>query len=163
MIKNVFFLFLGMLGTVLFSALFIFLFANSVQMTCQRQQGNTYTCVVEKRLFGKLTTSRTVLNGVIGAQVEQSCDSDGCSYRTDLVAADGSSTPFNDVYTDNGPVVERTNQINTHFQHGETTFVVEEPLQLWVVFLVGGLGVMGLGLESLFVFREAYSWAVNRR
>ncbi len=164
MIKTIFFLFLGMLGTVLFSAVFIFIFANSVQMTCERQQNNTFICIIEKKLFNKMTTSRRVVSGVTAARVDQSCDSDGCSYRTELVTADGGSTPFNDVYTDNAPVVENTNEINAYIRQGDgPTFSVEDPLQLWVIFLIGGLGVMSLGLESLFIFRETYSWVVNRR
>ena len=164
MIKTIFFLFLGMLGTVLFFALFIFIFANSVQMACQHQQDRTYTCIIEKKLFGKVTTSRRIVSGVTSARVDKSCDSDGCSYRTELVTADGSSAPFNDVYTDNAPVVENTNKINASIRQGDgPTFSVEDPLQLWVILLIGGLGVMSLGLESLFIFRETYQWFVNRR
>ena len=162
MIKNVSILLLSMLGTLLFAALFIFLFANSTSMTCQRQPDGSFRCLIQKRLFGQLTTSTRVVNGVNQARTEESCDNDGCSYRTELVSAGGGSTPFNDVYTDNGPTVQTTDRINAYLRQGNSSFSMDEPVQLWVLFLIGGLGLMGLAIEAIMIFAQLFK-AFTRR
>src|SRR5687767_1534562 len=159
-IKTIFILFLSMLGTVLFFGVFLFIFANSVQMVCERQSNGTLTCNIEKKFFNQVTTFRQTINGVTGAFVAESCDSDGCSYRTELKTSDGGSVPFNDVYTDYD--ADKANKINAFIQSNDSSLSIEDPLQWWVVILIGGLGLMGLGIESMFVFGEAYKWFVNR-
>jgi hypothetical protein len=152
-----------MIGTVVFFAVFLFIFANSVQMVCTQKSDNTFTCVIEKKLLGQVTTSRRTVNGVIAANIAQDCD-DGCSYRTELMTVDGGSEPFDDVYTDRGPVAELTNKINARIKQNDgPTFSVEQKMQLWLLLLLGGLFVMSLGIESLFVFQAAYRWWMNRQ
>src|SRR5687768_8585090 len=159
-IKTIFILFLSMLGTVLFFGLFLFIFANSVEMVCERQSNGTLTCSIEKKFLDQVTTSRQTIDGVTGAFVAESCDSDGCSYRTELSTSNGGSVPFNDVYTDYDD--EKANQINAFIKSSDSSFSLKEPVQLWVVLLIGGLGLMGLGIEAMMVFGEAYKWFVNR-
>lgn len=162
MIKQILVLFLSMLGTVLFAAVFIFIFANSVSMTCQRQGDGSYKCLIEKQLFGKVTISNQVVNGVTSAETEESCDNDGCAYRTDLNSRNGSSTPFNDVYTDHGPVAQTTAQINSYLQGGGARFSVTDPVQVWVLFLIGGLAAMGLGIEAIMIFAQLVKGFMRR-
>lgn len=162
MIPKIFILFLSMIGTVVFTAVFVFIFANSVNMTCTKQQDNTFTCQVEKRLLDQVPTSRYTISGVIGASTEEDCD-DGCSYRTELLTVDGGRQAFNDVYTDFAPVQERTNEINARIKQSDgPAFSVTEGIQWWLVIMLGGMAVIGLGVEALFVFREAYRWWVSR-
>jgi hypothetical protein len=161
MIKTIFILFLSMLGTILFCALFLFIFANGVHMVCERQPNGTLTCNIEKKLFDRVTTFKQTVNGVTGAHVAKNCDSDGCSYRTELSTMNGESVPVNDVYTDYDP--DKAARINNFMQGNDSSFTLDDPMQLWVVLLVGGMGLVGLGIETMMVFGEAYKWFVNRR
>lgn len=162
MIKSIFFIFLGMLGTVLFCAVFIFIFANSIEMNCARQADHTLTCTIEKRLLGKVKISQSQVSGVNGARVDQSCDNDGCSYRAELTTRDGGSTPVNDVYSDFDPAKQTATQINDFMASGGTSLKIDQPLQWWVVFLIGGLGLMGLVLEAGAIFGQAFRWYMRR-
>ena len=162
MLKNVFFIFLSMLGTVLFVAFFVYIFANSVQMVCVRQPDNTFTCAIEKKLLDRVTTSRHTVSGVTAARIVESCD-EGCSYRVDLLTATGGSQPFDDVYTDYEPMRALADQINTQIkQHDGSTFSVKEEMQGWVLILLVGLALLGLGIELIFMFGTVYRWVVNR-
>lgn len=164
MIKSIFILFLSMLGTVLFFAFFMFIFANSVQMRCEHQQNKTFTCTIEKKLFGKMLTSSRVVAGVIGAHVAKSCDSDGCSYRTELDSIGGGSEPFDDVYSDNQPATKIANKINASIRQSDgPDFTVEEDLPWWLVIMLGVMSLVGLGIESALVFRTAYDWWMKRQ
>ena len=162
MIKSVFFLFLSMLGTVLFFAFFLFIFANSVKMVCAQQPDNTFTCIIEKKFMEQWVTSRRTVTGVISAQTVQDCDSDGCSYRSELQTVNGGSEPFDEVYTDRGPVNELTEKINKSIRQNDGPFTIEAGLQWWVVIMLGVMGLMSLAVESALVFRAAYRWWVSR-
>ena len=133
-------------------------------MSCQRQLDRSYKCLIETRLFGRLTTSSRLVVGVTGARTEESCDNEGCAYRTDLITPGGGSTPFNDVFTDNGPVVQNTDRINTYLRQSDSTqFSVDDPVQLWVLLLIGGLGIMGLVIEVVMILAELFKSIASRR
>jgi hypothetical protein len=163
MIKRIFILFLSMLGTVLFFGLFMFIFANSVQMRCQDEPGKNFTCTIEKKLMNQLVTSRRVVTGVTSARTVQDCDSDGCSYRSELQTANGGSEPFDDVYTDHDPVAKITDQINAGIRRNDGGFSVNADLQWWLVIMLGVMALVGLAVETALVFQAAYKWAVNRQ
>ena len=164
MIKSIFGLLLSMLGTVVFCAVFILIFANSTNMTCQRQSDGSFKCLIQKQLFGKITTSTRVIDGVTGARTAESCDSDGCSYRTELTTANGGSAPYDEVYTDHASTVENTNRIKGLLKPGGSArFTIDSPVQLWVLFLIGGLGLMGLVMEAIAIFAQIFKGVSGRR
>ena len=164
MIKKIFFHLVGLFGTFVFALIFIVIFANSVQMVCQRQPETGYHCMIEKKLLGRVSISQRTLNGVTGARTVQSCDSDGCAYRTELTTTNGGSEPFDDVYTDHDPVAQITNQINASIQQDDgKSFNIVEPMQLWVLLLIGGLALMGLGIQAIIILTDVFRWATGRR
>ncbi len=163
MIKKIFILFMSMLGTVLFFALFVFLFANSVTMVCTQQDG-AFTCEIEKKLLDRVTTSHRTVSGVIAAQVDENCDNDGCSYRVELLTNNGGSEPFDDVFTDRGPMVDLANRINARIKQNDgLTFSFGQGMQWWVIILLVGLAAMSLGVELILVFITVYRWWVGRQ
>ena len=162
MVKSIFFLFLGMLATVLFDALFLYLFANSVQMVCENKPDNILTCTIEKKLFDRVMTSRRTVTGVVSAHVVETCD-EGCSYRVELRTSTGRSEPFDDVYTDYQAMKKLADQINAKIgQRDGPSFSIKAEMQWWVLILLLGLGLIGLGIQLIAVFRTAYRWAVSR-
>jgi hypothetical protein len=128
-------------GAIVFSGLFIVLFGNSLQVHCARPAGENATCKISKALLGRYPlTSRTVTD-IVKVKEDDSCDPD-CSYRALLISSSGESVPVNDVYTDQGPVVEQIDAINA-FLGGQTdTFEYAEDTPWWVVELSAGLGLM---------------------
>jgi hypothetical protein len=156
-----------MMITVVMFAVFMFIFANSVQMLCRLEQNQTFTCIIEKRLLSYLPTSRRTVTGVTSAKTVESCDSDGCSYRVELQTANGGSEPFDDVYTDRflvNPLTERINEkIATTIRQGdERTFSENVEMQWWVVILLGVLAGISLLVELALVFQAAYKWWMSR-
>lgn len=167
MIKRIFILSLSMLGTILFFGLFIFLFANTLQMLCRLEPDKTFTCIIEKRLLGYLPTSRRTVVGVRSAQTVQHCDSDGCSHRVELQTANGGSEPFDDVYTDRflvNPITERINEkINTTIRQGDKpTFSEEVGLQWWLIIMLCVMAGISLLVELALIFHAAYKWWMTR-
>lgn len=164
MIKQIFTLFFSMLATVVFFGVFMFIFANSTQMRCQQQSDKTFTCIIEKKLFGQLVTSRRTVTGVVSAQTVQDCDSDGCSYRSELQTVNGGSEPFDDVYTDRNTVNPITEKINQSIRQSDgPSFSVNADFQWWLVIMLSVMALVSLFVELLMVFRAAYRWAVNRQ
>lgn len=163
MIKSIFTLFISMLGTVVFFGVFMFIFANSTQMRCQQQSDKTFTCIIEKKLLGQFPTSRRTVTGVTAAQTVQDCDSDGCSYRSELQTVNGGSEPYDDVYTDRNIVNPITEKINKSIRQGDGPFSVNADIQWWLVIMLSAMALIGLFVELLMVFRAAYRWAVNRQ
>ena len=157
MIKSIFILLLSMLGTLLFFGVFMFIFANSVVMRCDKQENKTFTCQIEKKLFDQVVTSKRVVKDVVSAAVVKSCDSDGCSYRVELMDTQGIGEPFDDVYTDSGPMKALAEQINTSIRRSDgPSFTVKSDLQWWLVIMLGVMSLVGLGVETLLIFRAVY-------
>lgn len=164
MIRRIFFLFVSMLSTVLFFGFFMFIFANSIQMRCQSQSDKTFNCQIEKKLLGQVTTSRRVVMGVIAAQTVQDCDSDGCSYRTELQTVNGASEPFDDVYTDRNTVNPVTEKINKSIRQSDgPDFSINADFQWWLVIMLSVMALVSLLVETALIFQAAYRWAVNRQ
>lgn len=161
--KSVIPFFLAMLGTLVFMAFFFFIFANSVEMVCKDQGDDIFTCQIEKKLLGRWTTSQRTVDGVISARVAEDCN-DGCSYRVELITRSGGSEPFDDVYTDQEPMVQLAEKINARIKQNDgPSFSIREEMQWWVVLLLLGLGLMSLTVESFFVLRALYRWLVKRQ
>jgi hypothetical protein len=163
MLRRVFILFFSMITTVIMFAVFMFFFANTVQMLCRAEQDKTFTCIIEKRLLGYMPISRSTIVGVTAARTVESCDSDGCSYRVELQTASGGSEPFDDVYTDRylvNPITERINK--SIRQQDGATFREEIGVQWWVVILLSALAGISLLVETVMVFQAAYKWWMNR-
>ena len=129
------------LGAIVFSGLFIVLFGNSLQVQCARPAGGNPTCKISKALLGKYPlTSRTIID-IVDVKEDESCDPD-CSYRALLISSSGESVPVNDVYTDQGPVVNQIDAMKA-FLGGQTdSFEYAEDTPWWVVELSAGLGLM---------------------
>ena len=164
MIKKIFFILLSSFVTVVFFGFFMFLFANSVEMRCQRQPDKSFTCVIDKRLFDQVVTSTRTVKGVLAAETVKDCDSDGCSYRTELQLTDGGAEPFDEVYTDHAPVAAITERVNKAIRQNDGPgFTIKADLQWWLVIMLSGMALIGLFVELLMVFRAAYRWAVNRQ
>ena len=163
MLKNILLFFLSVLGAILFAAFFLYFFAYSVQMDCARQPDHTYTCAIEKKLFDKVLISRYTVTRVIGAHLVEDCD-EGCSYRSELLTRDGSSQPFDDVYVDYEIAAGVTDKVNAFIKHNDGPgFSVTQDVQWWVVILIVGLALMGLGIELIAIFIGTYRWWVGRQ
>ena len=163
MMRKIFFLLLSMFSTTLFFCFFMYIFANSVEMHCKHQPDKTFTCVIDKRLFNQVTTSTRTVMDVIAARTVESCDSDGCSYRSELQLADGSSTPVDDVYTDRDPVLQLTEKINQSIRQNDGPgFTVKVDFQWWVVMMLGAMSLIGLGVEVVMIIQALYNGVVKR-
>lgn len=164
MFKSILFTLVGMLFTLVFFGLFFFIFVNSNLMVCNRQADGTLACLIEKRFMDRIPVSSRLVKGVTGAQVADSCDSDGCAYRMELVTADGDSQPFDDVYSDRGPANQYTSQVNQFIKQGDSkTLTIQQPVQLWVVLLLAGLGLLFLGIEAFAMIGQVVRGMTGRR
>lgn len=164
MIKKIFFILLSSFVTVVFFGFFMFLFANSVEMRCQRQPDKSFTCVIDKRLFDQVVTSTRTVKGVLAAETVKDCDSDGCSYRTELQLTDGGAEPFDEVYTDHAPVAAITERVNKAIRQNDGPgFTIKADLQWWLVIMLGAMSIIGLGVEAFLVLKSLYDGIIKRR
>lgn len=164
MIRSIFFIFLSMLGTIVFFAFFMFIFANSVHMRCDKQENKAFTCLIEKKLFDQVVISKRTVKDVTSATVVKNCDSDGCSYRVELFDRNGIGEPFDEVYTDAAPMKVLAEKINTSIGNSDgPSFSVKSDLQWWLVIMLGGMTLIGLLVEVILIFRAGYKGWMTRQ
>lgn len=133
-----------MVGIVLFSGLFIYIFGNSIQVSCLRGPGQNPTCRITTILLGRYPMSNRLVTEVAGVQMEEDCD-DGCSYRAVLVNSDGQAYPVNEVYTDEGIPRRQVEALQGFlFDPEQPSLEYTEPVQWWVVALIGGMDLVGI-------------------
>jgi hypothetical protein len=130
-------------GSLLFWGMFVYLFANSLSVTCIRPPGRNPVCKISKAVLGTIPRSLHVVDDITAIEKDRSCD-DGCSYRALLITSSGASVPLNEVYTDEAPVTEQIASFRSFLDGTATTYEAEEPVPWWVVVLIGGLGGMEL-------------------
>jgi hypothetical protein len=136
------------IGVVAFSGLFILLFGNRLDVTCIRPAGQNAVCKISKALLGEFPTSTRAVSDVVDVEQDRSCD-DGCTYRTVLVTSSGQRVPVNDVFTDQGPVIEQMSQIRNFLDGVAPAYEYTLEVPSWVVPLMGGLGLVGLAAVGI--------------
>ncbi len=137
-------------GALAFSALFVVLFGNSLEVHCARLSDGTLTCTISKALLGKYPLTSHSITGIVDVKSDESCDAEsGCSYRALLVTSNGQSVPLNDVYTDEGPVEKQMDAVSSVLNGQTDTFDYAEDVPWWVVELSVGLGLMTILIVSV--------------
>lgn len=132
-------------GITAFSALFIVIFANSIQVSCRRSANSEATCAITTSLLGRWPTSSRVVAGVTGVQLDENCDDD-CSYRAILMTSRGDWEPVNDVFTDESIVRRQVEAVRGFLQGSQPNLEYTEPVAWWVVALILGMDLIGLGV-----------------
>ena len=67
----------------------LFFFARVAELECSRPEPSTVQCVREIKWLGVVSMSRETIHNVRGAEVDKSCDEDGCTYRIVLHTGQG--------------------------------------------------------------------------
>ena|SRR5690349_1909990 len=162
--KNKILPFLGIFfGSLCFGLLFIAIFMNTTDVTCDRQGDQTYTCHFRTLFFDKIPISEREIEGVVDIVKERDSCSDGCGYRAEFVTADGDQEPLSSVWTDEGPVLEQVNSIGSQIDARAQQINYHTDLSWWVLYLVGGLTLMAMLLSPLiFVGGNATKKAAGR-
>jgi len=83
----------------------VYSFAQVTTLTCERVKDRV-DCAVQSRLLGLVTLRERAVQDVTGAQVAESCDEDGCTYRVELLTRAG-MTPLTSFYTSGSAVKSR--------------------------------------------------------
>ena len=125
---------------------FMFVFGQTTDLTCTKTETGQTECTKEVKFLSVLPMSTGEFRDVYRAEVEESCDDDGCSYRIVLTTIDG-ERPLTGYYTsDWSSKNEMAEQINTFIRsnniRGELS--VQEQSGLWaslfsLVFVLVGL------------------------
>lgn len=131
-------------GSLCFGLLFIVIFINATELDCTRQSDNSYACRITKLFFGKYQISQRVVDNITNITMEDDGCSDGCSYRAEFITSDGNQQPLNSVYTDRAPVAQQVNTIKSQMASRSEKIVYRADPPWWVLFLVGGLTLMGM-------------------
>jgi hypothetical protein len=145
---------LMMAGTVVFFGLFVFIFGNSTELTCARLASENPTCKINRLFLDRYQVSSRIVENVTDVEIDESCDEDGCSYRAVLYTAGGENFPVNDVYTDRGPVRKQVAEIESFLASDASSYQMKLPIPWWVMFLLGGLGIMVVVILAISFIRE---------
>lgn len=140
--------FFGLMFTV-FGFLFLLIAAHRTQVTCSRIEPQVVDCTIQSSWLGWFPQAPRTAGSVQQAVVTDSCDSDGCTYRVELLTA-GGIEPLTNSYSSGFEDKRRyAGQVNNYLASGAS-----EPLQFtsdlgmgWFV-LVPILFVL-IGLASL--------------
>jgi len=144
------------LCSLCFGLLFVGIFVNATELDCSRQADGTYACHKRTLFLGQWQISEREFDGVVDIIVAEDCD-EGCSYRAEFVTESGGYVPLNTVYTNRGPVSRQVEEIGSQLDRGARTVTYKVNPPWWVLILVGGLTVMGVGLSLLFARRTRSS------
>jgi hypothetical protein len=131
-------------GSLCFGLLFIVIFINATELDCTRQLDNSYSCRITKLFFGKYQISQRDVDNITDITMEDDGCSDGCSYRAEFITSNGNQQPLNSVYTDRAPVARQVNTIKSQMASRSEKIVYRADPPWWVLFLVGGLTLMGM-------------------
>lgn len=79
---------------------FMFIFGQVTDLTCAKTLGGKTECATEVKFLGVFMLSSNSFRDVYRADVEESCDAEGCSYRVVLTTIEGQQ-PLTSYYTSN--------------------------------------------------------------
>ncbi len=68
---------------------FMFIFGQVTDLTCAKTLEGKPECAMEVKFLGGFTLSSNEVRDVTRADVEESCDDEGCSYRVVLTTIEG--------------------------------------------------------------------------
>lgn len=143
MVRRIFIYLAILSGSLLFWGLFVYLFANSLSVTCVHPPGRNPVCNISKALLGAIPRSTRIVDDITAIEKDRSCD-DGCSYRAVLITSSGASVPLNEVYTDEAPVTQQITSFRSFLDGTTLTYEHVQPVPWWLVGLIGALGGMEL-------------------
>lgn len=135
-------LYFGILASSLcFFCVFLLFAVNGTQATCTSQSDGTYTCKVQTLFLNSFPLPGREIDGITGAETESDGCFEGCAYRTEFITEHG-SVPLSETYTDEFVVKPQTTELNTLIQSGQPSFEFKRAPLWWLLYLVGGLGLM---------------------
>lgn len=153
---------MGLIFTIV-GALVLLIGAHRTNLTCEPSAAGEVSCTIQSDWMGYFPQTPRTLANVRQAYVEDSCDSDGCTYRVVLDGPLGSE-PVTNVYSSGFEDKARVaSQVNAYLESGNRS-----PLELrldlnlgWfaiipAIFLV--LGLLFLGGSIAQVIIRAAGW-----
>ncbi len=135
------------LSDILMSLVFLLLFGRTATLTCRRPEPRQVVCEQRTTLFGRIVSGPKTLSGVRGAQLGESEDEDGTTYRVELLT-DRGVEPFSGWYTsDYKGQRELADQINAFVEdeRRQSTEIEHKP-EVWLLIAIGLFGAIGLGV-----------------
>jgi hypothetical protein len=125
---------------------FMFIFGQVTDLSCARNSDGRTACSTEVKFLGVFTLSTREFKDVYRADVQESCDDEGCNYRVLLTTLEGEQ-PLTSYYTSSWSGKEETAaQINNFIQDSSNRGIlsIQENSGLWasllsLVFVLSGL------------------------
>lgn len=125
---------------------FMFIFGQVTDLTCVKTESGKTECTKVVNFLGVIPLSSRGFRDVYRAEVEESCDDEGCSYRVNLITIDG-ERPLTSYYTSGWASKEEiAGQINTFIGSNlnRGALSIQDKSGLWasllsLVFLLVGL------------------------
>ena len=131
---------------VIMGIFFMFIFGQVTDLSCTKTETGKTECSTVVKFLGIFPLSSNEFHDVYRAEVEESCDDEGCSYRVMLTTIDG-ARPLTSYYTSGwDSKQEIAGQINAFIGSNATrgTLSLQEDSGLWasllsMVFLLVGM------------------------
>ncbi|RPI20683.1 MAG: hypothetical protein EHM70_26205 [Chloroflexota bacterium] len=124
---------------------FYFLGGQTV-LACQRAAANQVTCTLRTTLFGLVTVREKPEISLLGAHVEESCDSDGCTYSVILDTGQGPVSMTGYSSSGSRSKQETVQEINSFLRAGETSLSIRENnivgLGISIVLFLTGIAIL---------------------
>ena len=138
-VKQLFLYFAILFGSLCFGLIFVFVFLNATETSCNKQADGTFTCNAKTLLLGRFPIFEREITQIVDVDIFDDGCFDDCAYRAEFITSDGDQVALNEVYTDYDPVSKRVADLKRLMNSGESSFEYKvEPLW-WVAYLVGGL------------------------
>jgi hypothetical protein len=149
MLRKIFIFFAVVISELCFGAFFVVIFVNTTHVACALEPDDTYACQIQTLLLGRIPTFKRTVDNVVDIVMERDDCDEGCSYRAEFVTTDGRQVPLSEVWTDQGPVQQQVSAISSQMGRRVNPLIYDAQPAWWVLWLVGGLTLMGLLLSPL--------------
>lgn len=135
--------------------IFLLIAAQRTNLTCQHAEPQYTNCVIQSDWLGYFPQPPRSADGVQTAQVTDSCDSDGCTYRVELTTAYGSvplTYAYSSGYDEKAKVANRVNAFLGDSSQPELAIRTSFGLG-WFVLIPLLFVLIGLAALATFVAR----------
>lgn len=163
MLKKLLTYFAILTSSACFFLIFVLIFLNATEISCNRQADRTFTCHTQTLLLGKFPIFGRDVTQIVDVDIFDDGCSDGCAYRPEFLISDGRRVAVNEVYTDYNPVSKRVNDLKSRMNSGESSFEYRIEPPWWVLLLLGGLFLMEVVILTLTMgVRAVRDYMANR-
>jgi len=141
-------------GSACLGLVLIVFTSDATQVNCLRQASGTYDCQLRTMFLGKVPVFQRNVQNVTGINITEDEDKDGITYEARFTTANGNTAALTGDSDSNYEYIDQqVTAIRSQIASGADQISYTVAMQLWVLFLTGGMTLMSMALSFLWLGR----------